>query len=158
MATKRESLKLAIMKKYLFLILFLFFSTSIFGQLYYEGWQMKDPMYGVNYYSPDGFVSFQNKGNSEYHIIGYSKGKDYTVFKGTFFYVKSDGEDYVYAGELSYKNVYCDRVLLRTGIKLSEYAGASSVSRYNVLRFIFCHAYENGKTEPYRLLKLNFLE
>lgn len=146
------------MKKILFAFLLSIVSISVFGQLNYRGWQVKDPMYGYDHYAPYDFVSFQNKGDGNYRIIGWGKNKESVVLEGNFVYAEKDDKDYVYSGTLSYGKIQCETVLLRTQIKLSEYSGAQTVSLYNVLRFIFYAEDEQGNFNSYRLLKLTLLD
>ena len=146
------------MKKFLFAFLLSFISLSMFAQLNYRGWQVKDPMYGYDHYAPHDFVSFQNKENGSYRIIGWGENKKSIVLDGKFTYAEKDDKDYVYSGTLSYVKLHCETVLLKTQIKLSEYSEAQSVSLYNVLRFVLYAEDEQGNFNSYRLLKLTLLD
>lgn len=146
------------MKKILFVFLLSFISLSMFAQLYYRGWQVKDPMYGYDHHAPYDFISFQNKGNGSYQIIGWGENKESIVLNGKFTYAEKKDKDYIYSGTLSYGKLYSETVLLMTEIKLSEYSGAQSVSLYNVLRFILYAEDEQGNFNPYRLLKLTLFD
>lgn len=156
--SEENRLKFAIMKNLLFSVLFFLVSLSTFAQLNYRGWQVKDPMYGYDHYAPHDFVSFQNKGNGSYRIIGWGENKGSIVLDGKFTYAEKDDKDYIYSGTLSYGKLYCETVLLRTQIKLSEYSGSQSVSLYNVLRFVLYAEDEQGNFNSYRLLKLTLLD
>lgn len=146
------------MKKILFVITFLITSVAVFGQLNYKGWQMKDPMYGYDHYAPHDFVSFENKGKGGYQITGWGENKKSVVFQGTFIYKAQEDKDYIYSGTLSYGKLYCETVMLKTGIKLSEYSGAKSVSLHNTLRFVFYSENQQGEWNWYRILKLTLLD
>lgn len=145
------------MKRFLLIAVLLITAALSYGQLYYKGWQIKDPMYGCNYTTSYDFISFESLGKGAYKIIGWGENKKSVIFKVIVAYVAQENEDYVYKGVMSYGKLNFDTIILKTGIKLSDYSGAKSVSLYNTIYLLPQYKNDKGEWDWFRMFKLTLL-
>lgn len=149
------------MKKFvLFIIIMtLAVATALSQKAYYTGYQVRDPMYGVNCTKPQNTLTFENKGKGVYEIVGWvGSYEDKFILSATVKYIgqEEDGS-YSYWGVLFYNGTDFETIRLNTKIKLSTYVTAKSVSIYNVIRIIPQYKQDNGEWSGFRIFRLTLI-
>lgn len=77
------------MKKLVLLtaILLAMVATTLSQKLWYTGYEVKDPMYGLESHMPNNQVSFENKGKGVYEIVGWKVSGDTYILSATVKYI-----------------------------------------------------------------------